>query len=695
MATCTETSVPLEYQDQGSFFEGKTPLPLGVGYAVVVGFGVFFTFLTMFLVWLEKRYSSVKTISSEEFNTAGRSIKTGLTASNIVSMWTWAATLLQSSNVAWQYGVSGPFWYASGATIQVLLFGILAIEIKRRAPTAHTFCEIVRARWGTAAHISFLYFGFLTNIIVTSMLLLGGASVTSALTGMDLNLACFLIPWGVIAYTVAGGLKAAYMVDYTHTCFLMVILVMFVFAIYAGDSAYVGSPTAMHDMLSEVSEIENCKYGPECQFTLTACGPVSGNKDGSYLTMLSKDGFIFGVINVIGNFGTVFLDQGYWQAAIAAKPSASHKGYLIGGLCWFTIPFALATSLGLAAVAMQLPVTHGEAGSGLVPAATAYFIMGKGGATAILIMLYMAITASGSHEIIAVSSLITYDIYKVYFYPNATGDQILRFSHYCCLFFGIVSGLLAIILNQIGVNLGWVYVSMGNFIGSGVIPVTMLLFWKKASGKAAIAGLFAGQIGAIIAWIVTAKAYYGAVNIDNLGANYSALAGNLVAILFGGFVTFVMSMMAPDNYDFVSMKEIALLDQDTDWLENGDYDEDKLAHAKSWILKWGGLFTLVIVVLWPILSLAAGVFSSGYFSFWVGISAAWGLIACTYLIFMPLIESWADIMHVVYGLFGLGEYKSTSKTLADMEARISALEGNTIIKPTKKIDDVEAVAMTS
>jgi hypothetical protein len=43
-------------------------------------------------------------------STAGRMIKTGLTASVIVSQWTWAATLLQSSNVAWQYGVSGPFW---------------------------------------------------------------------------------------------------------------------------------------------------------------------------------------------------------------------------------------------------------------------------------------------------------------------------------------------------------------------------------------------------------------------------------------------------------------------------------------------------------------------------------------------------------------------------------------------------------
>jgi hypothetical protein len=28
--------------------------------------------------------------------------------------WTWAATLLQSSNVAYKFGVAGPFWYAAG-----------------------------------------------------------------------------------------------------------------------------------------------------------------------------------------------------------------------------------------------------------------------------------------------------------------------------------------------------------------------------------------------------------------------------------------------------------------------------------------------------------------------------------------------------------------------------------------------------
>jgi hypothetical protein len=33
--------------------------------------------------------------------------------------------------------------------------------------------------------------------------------------------------------------------------------------------------------------------------------PVSGNAEGSYLTMQSKEGAVFFVINIVGNFGTV------------------------------------------------------------------------------------------------------------------------------------------------------------------------------------------------------------------------------------------------------------------------------------------------------------------------------------------------------------------------------------------------------
>ena len=47
--------------------------------------------------------------------------------------------------------------------------------------------------------------------------------------------------------------------------------------------------------------------------------PVKGNSGGSFLTMMSQGGLIFGVINIAGNFGTVFVDQAYWQCAIAGK----------------------------------------------------------------------------------------------------------------------------------------------------------------------------------------------------------------------------------------------------------------------------------------------------------------------------------------------------------------------------------------
>lgn len=57
-------------------------------------FGVFFSVVTSLLVWLDYRYGGTKK-SSEQFNTAGRSVKTGLIANVIVSEWTWAATLLQ------------------------------------------------------------------------------------------------------------------------------------------------------------------------------------------------------------------------------------------------------------------------------------------------------------------------------------------------------------------------------------------------------------------------------------------------------------------------------------------------------------------------------------------------------------------------------------------------------------------------
>lgn len=48
------------------------------------------------VTFILRRYNS-ELQTSEMFNTAGRTVKSGLVGSAVVSSWTWAATLLQST----------------------------------------------------------------------------------------------------------------------------------------------------------------------------------------------------------------------------------------------------------------------------------------------------------------------------------------------------------------------------------------------------------------------------------------------------------------------------------------------------------------------------------------------------------------------------------------------------------------------
>lgn len=76
---------------------------------------------------------------------------------------------------------------------------------------SHTYLEIIYTRYGTVTHIIFIFFALLTNILVGSQLLLGGSAVVTALTGMNVYAAIFLIPLGVCVYVVLGGLRATFL----------------------------------------------------------------------------------------------------------------------------------------------------------------------------------------------------------------------------------------------------------------------------------------------------------------------------------------------------------------------------------------------------------------------------------------------------------------------------------------------------
>jgi SSS family transporter len=611
-------------------------LPEWIGWAVVVGLGAVFAVIITIEVKIEERYLGVHQ-TSEMFNTAGRTIKTGLTAAAIVSAWTWAATLLQSSTVAYQYGISGPFWYAAGASIQVLLFGILAIELKRKAPNAHTFLEIIRARFGTGSHKVFLVFALTTNMIVTSMLLLGGAAVVNGLTGMNISLAAFLIPIGVMIYTLVGGLKATFVADYMHTIVIFVVILTFVAAVYL-NSDITGGVEGMYEKLVEAAKLS----------------PVEGNAAGAFLTMASIGGLMFGIINIVGNFGTVFVDQAYWQRAIAAKPSSTVKGFLLGGACWFAIPFTLATTMGLTAIALNVDLTPEQVQLGLVVPAAATALMGEIGAIMVLTMLFMAVTSAGSAELIAVSSLITYDIYRTYKNPNATGKQLVKVSRAVIVGFGLGMGGLAVILLAMGLSLGFVYLAMGILIGSAVIPIALTILWKRTNRVAATLGAIIGLVVAVSTWVTVAASlpeFGGEISLASLGHNYSMLFGNIAGILTGGAISLFGSLASKTSFDWKELKEkITLVELSAAESAKVMEDEETLKKAFKFSLKGGGLMTLIFIIGWPAPLIVSGlVFDVLAYSIWVGISIVWVSVASFFIIFLPIIEARKGIAQVFSG----------------------------------------------
>jgi len=681
---------------------GSNIVPEGTGYGMLFGFGLGLTLITVILTFLENKFGDEEN-NSEKFNTAGRSVKTGLTGSVIVSQWTWAATLLQSSNVAWNYGITGPFWYAAGATVQILLFGILAIEVKRRAPNAHTFLEIIKVRWGTVAHFVFLFFGLSANLIVSSMLLLGGCAVYKDVAGVSVYASSFIIPLLTLIYTLMGGLKATFLAGYIHTCVIMAVLILFVSTVYGYEfdctdtskpCTSLGSASIVYERLQFLIALPkrtgtqlvdvyvNGSLAGNTSFVGFHQGPANlggnQNRQGSYLTMMSLDGFLFGIINIIGNFGTVFVDQSYWQSAIAAKPGAAHKGYILGGMVWFTIPFALATALGLAGNALNVDLTSGDAGSGLVPPAAAIALFGSSGGYLVMTQLTMAILSTGSAECIAVSSLLAYDVYRTYINPEATGGQILFISRVFVAFWAIMMAVASIVLYETGLNLGWVYNFMAIALGSAVFPVAGAIYTDKLDSLFAIVAAVVGMACALIVWLVVASTYEGGVNVANTGQLYAQLGGGVTALGVSLIICAIGCLVKPMNYDFTEMRtgiKLVVGDggENTKVLGENDPDatEEALQRAKQWIFNYGWGYTLVLCVAWPLACVPLGAFGKSSFQLWAAVALMWGWCAGLLIILLPIYESWDGILRVIYWSPG-GFDKGSSTVVVESKSSESA-----------------------
>ena len=236
-----------------------------------------------------------------------------------------------------------------------------------------------------------------------------------------------------------------------------------------------------------------------------------------------------------------------------------------GGIAWYGIPFGFATAMGLGCAALisnprfptyPNPLSATENGAGLSSPATAITLLGQGGAVLMLVLLFMAVTSSSSAELIAVSSLLTFDVYKTYINPDATSKRLVQVSHYGIVLYALVLAGFCCILNVVGLNLTWLLTILAIIVGGASIPIGFILLWERMSTAAAIGAPWIGLVCGLTAWFVTTWKRSGSITVETTGNTINAVAGNVTSWGVGFLMSGVLTVAFPAKYTSTDPKHI-------------------------------------------------------------------------------------------------------------------------------------------
>ncbi|CDU22771.1 probable DUR3-Urea permease [Sporisorium scitamineum] len=678
------------------------PLSQGVGYGVVIGLGALFAIVVVGVSRSLVRYAGISK-DAEEFSVARRSLGSGLTAAAVISSWTWSVTLLSSVSTAYNYGVAGAMLYASGNCTQIVLFSTLAIQLKRRAPSVHTYLELVRIRFGTLPHLTYIFFALANNILVCSSVLLGASAAINSITGMNVYAALFLLPASVVAYTLRGGLRSTILADYLHTVIIFVILFTLWLRAYT-TFPEIGSPAAMYDLLVKISEKIS----------------ISGNYKGSPLTLKTSGGQYFAWLSTFEYTGVVFLDPSYYQKGVAATPEATFPGYLIGGLSWFSIPWCLATTAGLSALALETTypgfptypnrIPKEDVSAGLVLPYAAQALLGKGGSAAVLLLMFMSCTSAISAQMVGVSTVVSYDIFKTYFKPTISPTGLLHFNQYVVAGFGLFAAAFASLLHGVGLDLGFLYNYIGIFTGAGLSPLIFTFFNTRLHPAVIFPGIWINFVSGVAVWLAVAYHYYGVVDLDSVGQVVPCLAGCGTGIGVGLVLSTLSVLFFPREFAWSRIPEIleqqykeqieraakhslhhqqdqtgesspndksSSLNSSADSRHQLEIIENDPAYNRARLDRFFRIalvsaltIFVVITIIWPFSLYRDYIFTRSFFQGWVIVSFIWACFAFVGVGIFPLVQGlpvakviFANIRNKIRGgeVSGMGEAEAVSE----------------------------------
>ncbi len=429
-------------------------LEMSLGLVILLAFGLAMILITWF-------FTRHKDLSTEDFILAGRKVPWWRGAASIAASWIWAPALFVSSQMAYQLGLPGIFWFVFPNIIAVAIFIYLAPRIRERFPKGHTFPEYISKRLDDERVHKIYFFGYsFYQLMAVAVQLFAGSSLIFLLTGIPIEFSIITMAAIVLTYSWISGLRASIVTDVVQLGFIFLGLVIVI-------------PFAL-----------NAAGGFEA--VMNGIGGVTG----LHADLLDPGvAFSFGLVTSIGLIAGAIADQQFWQRTFAFEEKSIRIGFLAGAILFGIVPIALSL-LGFIAAAPDSGI--------LLPEGTDPSMIGVLGVAKLLpgtflilffLMLLAGLTSTLDSGLNAFSSLYAVDIRKYKVSKNLAAP---RTGMIIILVAGLVVAALTAYVPDFGLKqLWWIFNAVAATL---VVPTILSLYWDRLSARGAFYGIAASLV---------------------------------------------------------------------------------------------------------------------------------------------------------------------------------------------------------
>lgn len=425
-----------------------------IGLLIVVLFGGAWI---AFGYWLGRRNKS-----HEDFALAGRNVGFAFAAATAMATWVTSNTTLVAPQLTYQFGIWGMLGY-SLAALGLLLFAPMAKRIKQLLPHGYTSGDFVRLRYGHYAWWVFLVISVVYAFGWLISLGMAGGILLESLSGLDYHIGMTAILIICVGYTLFGGLRAVIATDFIQALIIIVGVALIAFWLINN----VGLDSIHTDLSQNHPQL---------------------------LDLLFPASIMFLFNNIFFGLGEIFHSNVWWSRALSFKQGVAYKAYLTGGLMWLPIPIVTGF---IALAAPQLGIYPPSAD--MVGPTVAAAVLGKAGAIIVFIVIFSALASSLDSLLAATSDLVTQDLFRKKFCPNASDATLMRFNRWCILALGIMTWLFC--LPRIA-TLGALLNFAGAFVASTIWPIVLGLYNRRLGGYYAGSAMLFGTAAGLVGYFV-------------------------------------------------------------------------------------------------------------------------------------------------------------------------------------------------